>query len=137
MPSTLKVTLSQPVSRSPLNLLSLFPWILLILLSVFSVFPHIWTLEVTLVLRIVSYTVGSIVVVDPVFQIAETKIIVLTLFIAQIIFGHLISLTLSTKCLNSVSHAPTLYNSLFMINVLHQEISQHVYVKEKIKSPLV
>lgn len=107
----------------------------------FFQFPYIGSLEVTLVLRIVSYMVGSILVVDPLFQAAEAKIIVSTMFIAQTIFGHMAFLPPSTKCLNPVNHAPIcvtqLYNSSLMIHVLNQEINQHVYEKEKIRPPLV
>lgn len=61
--------------------------------------------------------------------------------IAQTMFGHLTFLPPSTKCWNSVNHVPTcvtqLYNSSFMVNILYQKISQSVYEKEKIKSPLI
>lgn len=79
--------------------------------------------------------------VDPLFQAAEAKIIVPTMFIAQTVFGHMAFLPPSTKCLNPVNHAPIcvtqLYNSSLMIHVLNQEISQRVYEKEKIRPPLV
>lgn len=60
---SLKVALSQPMSRSPWNLLHFFPplgfcsfyWVF------FHSLPHIWSLEVTLVRPIVSYTAWSII----------------------------------------------------------------------------
>lgn len=75
---------------------------------------------------------------NPIFQVAEAKIIVLTMFIVQTIFGHMTFLPPSTKCLNPAPTCVTqLYNSSFMIHFFNQEISQHVYEKEKIRSPLV